>query len=49
LNATAPALALVSQVIGLPLIIQNFGVGAREEDALTAHPITGRYRWALAG
>jgi uncharacterized protein YijF (DUF1287 family) len=32
---------------GQPLIIHNIGFGAREEDALTAHPITGRYRWAL--
>jgi len=32
---------------GQPLIIHNIGAGAREEDALMAHPITGRYRWAL--
>jgi hypothetical protein len=32
---------------GQPLIIHNIGFGAREEDALMAHPITGRYRWAL--
>jgi len=34
---------------GQPLIIHNIGFGAREEDALTAHQITGRYRWALEG
>lgn len=32
-----------------PLVIHNIGAGAREEDALYAHPITGRYRWALDG
>lgn len=32
---------------GRPLIIHNIGAGAHEEDALTAHPLTGRYRWAL--
>jgi uncharacterized protein YijF (DUF1287 family) len=34
---------------GQPLIIHNIGFGAREEDALTAHTLTGRYRWALDG
>jgi uncharacterized protein YijF (DUF1287 family) len=29
------------------LIIHNIGAGAREEDGLTAWPITGRYRWRL--
>jgi hypothetical protein len=29
------------------LIIHNIGAGAREEDGLTAWPITGRYRWGL--
>jgi uncharacterized protein YijF (DUF1287 family) len=29
------------------LIVHNIGLGAREEDGLTAWPITGRYRWAL--
>jgi uncharacterized protein YijF (DUF1287 family) len=32
---------------GQPLIIHNIGFGAREEDGLTAHTLTGRYRWAL--
>lgn len=30
------------------LVIHNIGAGAREEDALTAHPLTGRYRWGIA-
>jgi len=44
-----PHIGIVSDRVteGRPLIIHNIGAGAREEDALTAHPITGRYRWAL--
>jgi len=30
---------------GVPLVIHNIGGGAREEDSLTAFPITGHYRW----
>jgi uncharacterized protein YijF (DUF1287 family) len=30
------------------LVIHNIGGGAREEDALLAHKLTGRYRWAIA-
>ncbi|MGF7149237.1 hypothetical protein FHS96_002879 [Sphingomonas zeicaulis] len=30
-------------------IIHNIGAGAREEDALLAHPLTGRYRFMLDG
>lgn len=30
------------------LAIHNVGLGAREEDALFAFPLTGRYRWAIA-
>jgi len=30
-----------------PLIIHNIGAGTREEDALTAWPISGRYRWSI--
>lgn len=30
------------------LVIHNIGGGAREEDALFAHKLTGRYRWAIA-
>lgn len=29
------------------LIVHNVGAGTREEDALLAWPITGRYRWRL--
>lgn len=29
-------------------VIHNIGAGAREEDALTAHPLTGRFRWGIA-
>lgn len=32
---------------GRPLIIHNIGAGTREENAIMANPITGRYRWAL--
>ncbi len=31
-----------------PWIIHNIGGGTREEDALFAHPLTGRYRWGLS-
>ena len=30
------------------LVIHNIGAGAREEDALGAHPLTGRFRWGIA-
>jgi uncharacterized protein len=30
-----------------PLILHNVGAGAREDDALLAYPLTGRYRWSL--
>ncbi|WP_423604855.1 DUF1287 domain-containing protein [Sphingomonas sp. MS122] len=30
------------------LVIHNIGAGAREEDALAAHPLTGRFRWGIA-
>ena len=29
------------------LIVHNIGAGTREEDGLSAWPITGRYRWGL--
>lgn len=29
------------------LVIHNIGAGAREENALFDHPLTGRYRWAV--
>ena len=42
-------IGLVSDRMGAkaPLIIHNIGGGAREEDALLAWPITGRYRWSI--
>ena len=47
---TGTHIGLVSDRRGAaaPMIIHNIGAGAREEDALLAWPITGRYRWALA-
>jgi uncharacterized protein YijF (DUF1287 family) len=30
------------------LVIHNIGAGTREEDALAAHPLTGRFRWGIA-
>lgn len=44
-----PHIGIVSdrRVGARPLIIHNIGSGAREEDALTAHRIIGRFRWAL--
>ena len=30
------------------LVIHNIGAGAREEDSLLTHKLTGRYRWAIA-
>jgi uncharacterized protein len=33
---------------GRPLVIHNIGAGTREEDALSAHRLTGRYRWKLS-
>ncbi|KQZ65122.1 hypothetical protein ASD67_07460 [Sphingopyxis sp. Root1497] len=32
---------------GRPLIIHNIGRGAREEDALFDHPLTGHFRWKV--
>ncbi len=46
-----PHIGIVSDrrtLSGRPLIIHNIGGGAREEDALFAHRLTGRYRWGLA-
>ena len=42
-------IGLVSDVAGArgPLILHNIGRGAREEDALLAWPITGRFRWKV--
>ncbi|WP_282948764.1 MULTISPECIES: DUF1287 domain-containing protein [unclassified Sphingopyxis] len=32
---------------GTPLVIHNIGGGAREEDALFDHPLTGHFRWKV--
>ena len=49
LAKTATHIGFVSDRPGAsgPLIIHNIGSGAREEDALSDWPITGRYRWAI--
>ncbi len=47
-----PHIGIVSDrktLAGRPLIIHNIGAGAREEDALFAHRLTGHYRWNLEG
>jgi uncharacterized protein len=47
-----PHIGIVSDrrtIGGRPLVIHNIGSGAREEDAIGDHPLTGRYRWALDG
>jgi uncharacterized protein YijF (DUF1287 family) len=48
-GGTGPHIGLVSDRRGRAgwQIIHNIGAGTREEDALLAWPITGRYRWAL--
>ena len=48
-DGTGTHIGLVSDRAGSsgPLIIHNIGFGAREEDALFAWPITGRYRWSI--
>jgi uncharacterized protein YijF (DUF1287 family) len=48
-GGTGTHIGLVSDRMGAkaPLIIHNIGGGAREEDALLAWPITGRYRWSI--
>jgi uncharacterized protein YijF (DUF1287 family) len=45
----SPHIGLVSDRRGPHgwLILHNIGAGAREEEGLTASPITGRYRWGL--
>jgi uncharacterized protein len=48
LPGNLPHIGIVSDRIapsGRPLIIHNIGAGAREEDMLTAYPITGHFRW----
>jgi hypothetical protein len=52
-NGNLPHIALVSDrksmISGRPLLIHNIGAGAREEDAIADHRITGRYRWVIDG
>lgn len=49
-GGTLPHIGIVSDRTsgGRPLVIHNIGAGAREEDALFDHRLTGRYRWGLA-
>ncbi len=47
ISGKLPHIMLVSDKVtsnGIPLVIHNIGRGAREEDALFEHPITGHYR-----
>lgn len=48
-NGTLPHIGLISdrRAGHRPLVIHNIGGGAREEDALFDHRLTGRYRWHL--
>jgi uncharacterized protein len=52
-GGTLPHIGIVSDrrssVTGRQLVIHNIGQGAREEDALFANRLTGRYRWKLEG
>ena len=49
LPGNLPHIGIVSDRVdpssGRPLILHNIGAGAREEDMLTAYPITGHFRW----
>ncbi len=50
-GGTLPHIGIVSDrlsAFGRPLIIHNIGAGAREEDGLFDHRLTGHYRWGLA-
>ncbi len=49
-GGTLPHIGIVSDKLGSSgrwLVIHNIGGGAREEDALLSHRLTGRYRWQL--
>ncbi len=49
-GGTLPHTGIVSDRLGAsgrPLVIHNIGAGAREEDALLDHPLTGRFRWRV--
>jgi hypothetical protein len=49
-DGRSPHIGLVSDRPGPNdwLILHNIGAGTREEEGLTAWPVTGRYRWGLA-
>lgn len=45
-----PHIGIVSDrksAAGVPLVIHNIGAGAREEDALFDHRLTGHFRWKV--
>ncbi len=49
-GGTLPHIGIISDRVdlsGRPLVIHNIGRGAREEDALVDHRLTGRYRWRV--
>lgn len=49
-NRSLPHIGIVSDkrtASGRPLVIHNIGGGTREEDILTAYPMTGRFRWLI--
>ncbi|MEQ1547461.1 MAG: DUF1287 domain-containing protein [Chakrabartia sp.] len=51
-GGTLPHIGIVSERrtgLGRPLVIHNIGQGAREEDALFDHKLTGHYRFRLDG
>jgi uncharacterized protein YijF (DUF1287 family) len=50
IDGRLPHTGIVSDRIaanGNPLVIHNIGGGAREEDMLFAHRLTGRFRWRV--
>lgn len=51
-GGTLPHIGIISDRrtgLGRPLVIHNIGQGAREEDALFDHKLTGHYRFRLDG
>jgi uncharacterized protein len=50
-GGTLPHIGIISDrrspLRGRPLIIHNIGSGAREEDGLFAHRLTGHFRWGF--
>ena len=51
-GGTLPHIGILSdrrdRASGRPLVIHNIGGGAREEDVLADHRLTGRFRWRVA-